>query len=144
MTALTPQNVGYLPARVPCNGRLGFKKKTGPRREKTLVTTDMCPASLSHWRFIHQSPETFDCPHFTAEEPHDENHCPITQQPSILELKSLTATQGSPHHTALSEVQEIGLRRLTTLPEEEGLWNFRGRKCLFPAHNLFTCFLEKR
>lgn len=94
--ALTPQNVGYLPARVPCNGRLGFKKKTGPRGEKTLITLDTCPASLSHWRFIHQPTEASDCPHFTAEEPHDENHCPITQQQSVLELRPLAAAQGSP------------------------------------------------
>lgn len=37
-----------------------------------------------------------------------------------------------------------GLYRLTTLSAEDGLWNFRGRKCFFPAHNLLMCFLEKK
>lgn len=45
---------------------------------------------------------------------------------------------------SLSLRAERGVYRLTTLSDEEGLWNFKGRKCLFPAHNLFMCFLEKR
>jgi hypothetical protein len=50
-TALTPQNIGYLPARVPCNGHLRLKGKQGPqRRRNASFPPSLCLAPLSHLR----------------------------------------------------------------------------------------------
>lgn len=64
-----------------------------------------------------------------------------SSSPRLLPLSQL---QESGIQPSLSLRAERGLRGLTTLSAEEGLWNFKGRKCLFPAHNLFMCFLEKK